>query len=232
MSLCNEWSARLVRRCVCCALAGISAGYAGAQTGPATGGELTIADIASAQRALMEAEMLRAIAKAKGSVAGGSAGTPAGGVVPGMPQVPAPSAAAPIAVVPAPTLPAPPQRLELARPSVSLARSPTASADERVLVTGQALVRGTWRAEVVTDSGVFFLVTGDAVPGTQWRVADMQAGLVTLGKPREAASGAAAPSPNKRRAGRGRAAPGPGKPADPPPQDLRTFRTASSGSQP
>jgi len=217
----------LARRFVCCALAGMWAGSAGAQPSQPTGGELTIADIAAAQRALMEAEMLRTIAKAKGGVAAGTAAGVAGGVVP------APSAAAPIAVVPAPTLPAPPQRLELPRPGVAAARSPAASADERVLVTGQALVRGTWRAEVVTDSGVFFLVTGDAVPGTQWRVADMQAGLVTLGKPREASSdAAAAPSPSKRRAGRRRAAPEPARPAEPPPQDLRTFRTASSGSQP
>ncbi len=231
MFRCSEWSARHVRRFVrglaCCALAGTLVAPAGAQTSQPTGGELTIADIAAAQRALMEAEMLRTIAKAKGGAAGGTAGAVAGGVVP------APSAAAPIAVVPAPTLPAPPQRLELARPSVAAARSSAPSADERVLVTGQALVRGTWRAEVVTDSGVFFLVTGDAVPGTQWRVADMQAGIVTLGKPREATGDtAAAPSPAKRRAGRGRAAPGPVKPADPPAQDLRTFRTASSGSQP
>lgn len=227
MSRCNEWSARLVRRCVCCALAGVLVAPVGAQTSPPTGGELTIADIAAAQRTLMEAEMLRTIAKAKAGAAGGAA---AG--VPGV-MVPAPSAAAPIAVVPAPTLPAPPQRLEQSRPGVAAARSPAATANERVLVTGQALVRGTWRAEVVTDSGVFFLVTGDAVPGTQWRVADMQAGLVTLGKPREDASDtAAAPSLNKRRAGRGRTAPSPVKPVDPPAQDLRTFRTASSGSQP
>lgn len=218
---------RFVRRLVGCALAGALVAPAGAQTSLPTGGELTIADIAAAQRALMEAEMLRTIAKAKGGAAGGTAGGAVGGMVP------APSAAAPIAVVPAPTLPAPPQRLELTRPSVGTARSPAASADERVLVTGQALVRGTWRAEVVTDSGVFFLLTGDPVPGTQWRVADMQAGIVTLGKPREASGdGAATPSPDKRRAGRGRAARGPVKSADPPAQDLRTFRTASSGNQP
>lgn len=197
---------------------------AGAQTGQPTGGELTIADIAAAQRALMEAEMLRTIAKAKGGVAGG--------VGSGTAPVPAPSVAAPIAVVPAPTLPAPPQRLELARPSVAAARSPSASADERVLVTGQARVRGTWRAEVLTDGGVFFLMTGDAVPGTQWRVADMQSGIVTLSKPREASGDGATPTSGMRRAGRARAAPGPVKPTDPPPQDLRTFHTASSGSQP
>ena len=220
-------------RLVCCALAGIAqVGPAGAQTSQHFDGELTIADITAAQRALMEAEVLRTIAKAKGGLAGGVAG----GVVPGAGTVPAQSGSAPIAVVPALALPAPPQRLEQARPSVAAARPPSSTADERVLVTGQAQVRGTWRAEVVTDGGVFLLVTGDAVPGTLWRVADVQAGIVTLSKPREApGNGAATPSgppSGKRPAGRSRAAPGTVKPADPPPPDLRTFRTASSGSPP
>ena len=236
MSRCNESRVRLVVWLVGCALAGVAqVGPAGAQVSQIADGELTIADIAAAQRALMEAEVLRTIAKAKGGVAGGVVG----GVAPGAGVVPAPSGAAPIAVVPAPVLPAPPQRLDLARSSVAAARSPSPTAEERVLVTGQALLRGTWRAEVVTDGGVFFLVTGDAVPGTLWRVADVQAGIVTLSKPREASGNGAAPtssSPSsrpsgKRASGRARAAPAAVKPVEPPP-DLRTFRTASSGSPP
>lgn len=227
MFRCYEW----VVRCVCCALVGMApVGSARAQTGQTEHGGLTIADITAAQRALIEAEVLRTIAKARGGPVAGSA--------PGAVTVPAPSAAAPIAVIPAPALPSVMPRPAQAALTLAQALSRPPAPEERLLVTGQALVRGTWRAEVVTDGGVFLLVVGDAVPGTLWHVADVQAGIVTLSKPGVAASKSVATASRKvaaGRASRARAVRGPAKPAEappPPPLDQRTFRTASLGSQP
>lgn len=157
------------------ALAGLMlAGGAGAQGEPPT---VTIGDLTAAQRALIDAEIRRTLGKAQGR---------SEPLVPALPTAGASALAIPL-VAAAATSAATAQSGALA----TVAPPPQgadAAADPRLSVTGQAQLRGTWRAEVVTDTGVYLLSSGQAVPGTQWRVAAVEPGRVTLS---DAASGAA-----------------------------------------
>jgi hypothetical protein len=131
---------------------------------------LTIADLAAAQRALIDVEIRRTLGKAKA------------GVEPVVPALsPAGAAALPIPLVPASgtggSTVAAPVRPSPAPGELSQASEP---AESRLSVTGQAKLGGTWRAEVVTDAGVYLLASGQAVPGTGWHVAAVEPGRVTL----------------------------------------------------
>lgn len=149
------------------ALAGVLlAGGAAAQSEPPT---VTIADLTAAQRALIDAEIRRTLGKAQGRPEA---------LVPALPT--AAAAAQPIPMVPAvggETTGAPGSATPLVAPPSLI---PNAPQGERLSVTGQARLHGSWRAEVVTDTGVYLLATGQAVPGTGWRVASVEPGRVTL----------------------------------------------------
>lgn len=150
--------------------------------------QVTIADLAAAQRTLIDAEIRRTLGKAKaGAEPVVPALTPAAGSALPIPLVPAPGSrvAAAVDAQPSP-------------PTGGLTPVP-GTADARLSVTGQARLGGTWRAEVVTDTGVYLLASGQAVPGTRWHVAAVESGRVTL-------SEAAPPGP---RAGQGKRRPRP-----------------------
>lgn len=138
------------------ALAGL--GFAAGEEVQAQPRSPTIAELTDAQRASINEEMRRMAAKAAGTTET---------VVPG------PLGAAPIPVASTQATPA--------RPTP--AQRPGSADEPRLAITGQALLKGLWRVEVLTDAGVFLLGTGQAVPGTAWRVGLIEPGRVTLLRP-------------------------------------------------
>jgi hypothetical protein len=115
---------------------------------------ITIGDYSAAQRAVIDAEIRRAVAKAQSAMTELT--------------VPAPSTATPIPIAGSASAPKP----------VAVLAPP----EPRLLVSGVAQLKGAWLAEVVTDDGARLLRVGDAVPGTPWRVESVDAARVTLAK--------------------------------------------------
>jgi hypothetical protein len=132
-------------------LVGIAAPIAAmAQSAPPS---MTIGDLSAAQRAVIDADIRRALMRVQ-------AGSEA-------PMVPAPTSSAMVIPVASPAAAA-----SSPRPFVQL--------EPRVAVTGVAKLRGDWLAEVVTDSGAYLLKSGQAVPQTAWRVNSVDGRQVTL----------------------------------------------------
>jgi hypothetical protein len=78
-------------------------------------------------------------------------------------------------------IPAIPNQAPIGKPAPT--RDPAGADEPRISIAGQALLKGLWRVEVLTDGGVFLLGAGQAVPGTTWRVGSIEPGRVTLLRP-------------------------------------------------
>lgn len=118
---------------------------------------VTIGDYSDAQRAAIDADIKRALAKAQ-----------SGSDI----QVPAPTAGIAAAIP-----------LAGGANGVPVAASrPAAPPEPRVFVSGVAQLHGRWLAEVITDSGTQLLQPGQSVPGTLWRVEAIGATGVVLTK--------------------------------------------------
>lgn len=132
-----------------------------ASTAPAV--TVTIGDYSAAQRAAIDADIRKALAAAQSGAAATAVDA----------KVPAPTTALPIPVLPSPAAsgPAGSRSLPFSRP-----------AEPRLAVSGVALVRGGWVAEVATDDGSTLLRAGEVVPGTPWRVTSVAPHQVVLAR--------------------------------------------------
>jgi hypothetical protein len=139
---------------VLAALAAASTG-ASAQPAPQTTppAAVSIGDMSNAQRAAIEAEIRRTLAKAQSAMNDVT--------------VPAPTGAVPI---------------PLAAASAASAPGAFALPQARLAVSGVAQLRGQWYADVSTDQGSRLVPAGELVPGAAWRVGEIDDGHVVLVK--------------------------------------------------
>jgi hypothetical protein len=135
----------------------------------------SIGDYSRAQRAVLESEMAKNIAKAMGA----STSTPGTAVLPAM--APRPLMGAPVATTALPGMaPMPAATSMEAMPEVR-----SATPQNEIAISGVIVLASRAMAELQTGRDTFLLFVGDKVPGTPWVVQSIKADHVVLSSGRQ-----------------------------------------------
>jgi hypothetical protein len=135
----------------------------------------SIGDYSRAQRAVLESEMAKNIAKAMGA----SASTPGTAVLPAMalrPLMGGPAATTALSgMAPMPAVP----------PMEAMPAARSAAPSDEIAISGVIVLASRAMAELQTGGNTFLLFVGDKVPGTPWVVQSIKADQVVLNSGRQ-----------------------------------------------